>query len=168
VFEIYGHVWAETPYISVDKGCVPATTHTNLYASSIIGNGHLCAVAPLAQPPAEPKLEALGGKGLSSASLSVARLELQPATEGLRAPLLRLFSPASKFSLTDWQGSRMGHGPTNHYDVLLPSAGGINAVPGDYLYRTYPAMHFRLGLWGLFRVLSPAQAQTANLQCIAK
>ncbi len=164
VFELYGHTWAETPYVSVDRGCVPATTHTNLYASSIIGNAHLCAttpLAPLAQAQA-PKLEALR-------TLSVKEItERLPATERLAAPLVRVFSPASKFSLTDWQGSRMGHGPTNHYDILIASAGGINAVPGDYLYRTYPAMHFRLGLWGIFRVLSPAQAPAAGVQCIAK
>ena len=44
-----------------------------------------------------------------------------------------------------------GHGPSNHFDVLI-QAGGRNKVTGDYLYRSYPAMHFDLGAWGLFRV----------------
>ncbi|HEV7506891.1 MAG TPA: hypothetical protein VGS07_18520 [Thermoanaerobaculia bacterium] len=152
VFELYGHIWAETPYISFGRGCIPATTQSNLYASSIIGNGHLCT---LQQPTAE--------------KLEVPKAELESLhIEALEAPLVALFSPLSRFALTDWQGSRMGHGPTNHYDVLIASAGGINARPGDYLYRTYPAMHFRLGLWGVFSVLSPAQAKTAGLQCIGK
>ncbi len=55
-------------------------------------------------------------------------------------------------SLNTWQGSRMGHGPTNHIDVLIPQAGGPFRIPGDYLYRTYPAMHFHGGMWGYFRV----------------
>jgi hypothetical protein len=62
---------------------------------------------------------------------------------------------------SEYQGSRMGHGPTNHFDVLIPSAGGANKVPGDYLYRTYPADHFRLGLWGVFRVNNCPAAQSA-------
>ncbi|HKI02516.1 MAG TPA: hypothetical protein VKK31_11080 [Thermoanaerobaculia bacterium] len=133
VFELYGHVWAETPYQSVGRGCIPATTHTNLYSSSIVGDAHRCTPAAL-------------GKN------------------GYNAPFAEF--AAELDSLTDWQGSRMGHGPTNHYDVLINSAGGINAVPGDYLYRSYPAMHFRLGLWGVFQVLDPAQAGKGNLQCI--
>jgi hypothetical protein len=61
-------------------------------------------------------------------------------------------NPIEQDTFSEFQGSRMGHGPTNHFDVLIPSAGGVNKVPGDYLYRSYPAMHFRLGLWGVFRV----------------
>ena len=117
VFELYGHVWAETPYMSVGvEGCTPPTTHTNLYASSVISTDHRC------------RPQDLTGTGL-----------------------LAQFG-AAEDSLTDWQGSRMGHGPSNHFDILIPRAGGANAVPGDYLYRTYPAMHFKLGLWGLLRV----------------
>jgi manganese oxidase len=55
-------------------------------------------------------------------------------------------------SLNTWQGSRMGHGPSNHLDVLIPQAGGPFRIPGDYLYRTYSAMHFHGGMWGYFRV----------------
>ncbi len=62
--------------------------------------------------------------------------------------------PLQSDTYSEYQGSRMGHGPTNHFDVLIESAGGTNQVPGDYLYRTYPADHFRLGLWGIFRVKS--------------
>jgi hypothetical protein len=119
VFELYGHVWAETPYTSTGRGCVPPTTQTNVYASSIIDDEHRCTPALLGQ-------------------------------EGFDAP----FAPfgAEMDSLTDWQGSRMGHGPSNHFDVLINKAGGENAVPGSYLFRTYPAMQYRLGIWGILQV----------------
>jgi hypothetical protein len=103
VFEIYGHVWQEQPYMSKGKGCERATTQTNLYSSSEIGTGNKCGIL-------------------------------------------------EQDTYSEYQGSRMGHGPSNHIDVLISSAGGTNKVPGDYLYRTYPADHFKLGLWGIFRV----------------
>jgi len=55
-------------------------------------------------------------------------------------------------SLTEWKGSRTGHGPTNHFDLVIPKAGGQNAVIGDYLYRSFPAPHLGSGIWGIFRV----------------
>jgi manganese oxidase len=122
VFELFGHVWAETPYMSVGPGCIPPTTHTNLYSSSTINDQHRCTPQFLGQDGYNATLASFG---------------------------------AVSDSLTDWQGSRMGHGPGNHYDILINSAGGINKVPGDYLFRTYPAMHFRLGPWGIFQVVSP-------------
>lgn len=59
-------------------------------------------------------------------------------------------------SLNSWQGAHNGHGPSNHFDILIASAGGPFAVPGDYLYRSYPADHFNLGDWGIFRVVKPS------------
>jgi hypothetical protein len=35
---------------------------------------------------------------------------------------------------------------------MLPSAGGVNAIPGDYLFRDYGAYGNTSGLWGLLRV----------------
>lgn len=55
-------------------------------------------------------------------------------------------------SLSEWKASRPGHGPSNHYDVLIKEAGGPFARCGDYLYRSYPSDHFNLGVWGIFRV----------------
>jgi hypothetical protein len=55
-------------------------------------------------------------------------------------------------SLTEWKGSRSGHGPANHFDLVISKAGGQNAVPGDYLYRSFPAPHVGSGIWGIFRV----------------
>ncbi|HEV8579333.1 MAG TPA: hypothetical protein VGX68_09650 [Thermoanaerobaculia bacterium] len=133
VFELYGHVWAETPYTSTGPGCIPPTTQTNLYSSSIIDDRHRCTPSRL------------GKNGFNAR-----------------------FAPFADVpdSLTDWQGSRMGHGPGNHFDVLVNRAGGANAVPGSYLYRSYPAMQYRLGPWGIFQVLSAADAQKAGLQCL--
>jgi hypothetical protein len=51
-----------------------------------------------------------------------------------------------------WHGAQWGHGPTNHFDVVLKSAGGEFRVVGDYLYRTFQSFTFDGGLWGLFRV----------------
>jgi hypothetical protein len=55
-------------------------------------------------------------------------------------------------SLSEWKASRPMHGPSNHYDVLIDEAGGHFRQCGDYLYRSYPADHFGLGIWGIFRV----------------
>ena len=55
-------------------------------------------------------------------------------------------------SLTEWKASRMGHGPTNHFDIVVEKAGGQYERAGDYLYRSYPSVHFKSGIWGIFRV----------------
>ncbi|MCA1592992.1 MAG: copper oxidase [Acidobacteria bacterium] len=49
-------------------------------------------------------------------------------------------------------GSYNGIGPTRHLNILINSAGGVNRIPGDYLYRTQESFKFGGGLWGLFRV----------------
>ena len=116
-FELFGHVWAETPYMSRGPlACASPTTHTNLYASAVLSNERGCTLAQL----------------------------------GAKGPL-PLYGPQPD-TLSEWQGFHLGHGPANHFDVLIEKAGGSNAVPGDYLYRSYPAMHFRIGAWGIFRV----------------
>ncbi|MBM7059205.1 multicopper oxidase domain-containing protein [Pseudomonas sp. UL073] len=42
--------------------------------------------------------------------------------------------------------------PAAHFSFMHPSAGGRNAVPGDYLYRDYAAFGNLGGIWGLLRV----------------
>jgi len=42
-------------------------------------------------------------------------------------------------------------GPNQKFDLVFPSAGGSDKVPGDYLYTTYQTAGV-LGTWGLFRV----------------
>jgi len=69
-------------------------------------------------------------------------------------------------SLNEWRGSRMGHGPGNHFDALIGQAGGPFKVPGDYLYRSFPAFHFNFGIWGIFRVRNPNDKDVAK-QCLA-
>ncbi len=55
---------------------------------------------------------------------------------------------------SEWQGARGGHGPSNHFDVLVQhGAGGKFSVAGDYLYRDYAAWLLDGGIWGLFRVV---------------
>jgi len=61
--------------------------------------------------------------------------------------------------LSEWKGQQIGVGPHGHFDfVIEPSeevdngAGGPQRVPGDYLYRSFPAVFFEGGFWGIFRV----------------
>jgi hypothetical protein len=42
-------------------------------------------------------------------------------------------------------------GSNQKFDLVFPSAGGLDKVPGDYLYTTYQTAGV-LGTWGLFRV----------------
>jgi hypothetical protein len=116
VFELYGHSFAEEPYVTRSAHCQTPVTHTNVYASQVIDPDHNeCPDGNLAVP-----------------------------------------GP----SMSEWKGSRVGVGPLNHFDVVVASAGGANAVPGDYLYRTFPALHYAAGIWGIFRVtVGPPTAQ---------
>jgi hypothetical protein len=54
-----------------------------------------------------------------------------------------------------WIGSRDIYGANSAYSILIPSAGGANKVPGDYLYRTHPANFLAQGMWGIIRVKNP-------------
>ncbi len=42
--------------------------------------------------------------------------------------------------------------PGAHYEVVIPSAGGTNAIPGDYLFRDHMGLGNAQGLWGILRV----------------
>jgi hypothetical protein len=62
---------------------------------------------------------------------------------------------------SEWQGTRGGHGPTNHHEAILKGgAGGKFTAVGDFLYRDYAGWLLDDGIWGLFQVtplvLSPA------------
>lgn len=55
--------------------------------------------------------------------------------------------------LSEWKGAQMGHGPTNHFDVVAKhGAGGNFGIAGDYLYRDQASFQFDGGLWGILRV----------------
>jgi hypothetical protein len=58
-------------------------------------------------------------------------------------------------------GTQGGVGPTAHYDIVLPSAGGVFKVPGDYLWRSADALQFQVGVWGLMRV-APVEQPVAG------
>src|SRR5580765_1463589 len=51
-----------------------------------------------------------------------------------------------------WTGTTPAYGTTSHYNIVLGQAGGRFRVPGDYLYRSWTANQFQVGMWGLFRV----------------
>ena len=59
--------------------------------------------------------------------------------------------------LSDWIGAVGAYGPFEIFDVLLDSAGGRFAVPGDYHYRSVLSGEFQSGQWGLLRVIPPGQ-----------
>lgn len=53
---------------------------------------------------------------------------------------------------SEYKGTMIGHGPSNHFDVLVPRAGGLFGIEGDYLFRDQTSHHFSGGMWGIFRV----------------
>jgi hypothetical protein len=55
---------------------------------------------------------------------------------------------------SEWQGSRGGHGPTNHHEAVLKhGAGGKFGATGDFLYRDYAPWLLDDGIWGLLQVI---------------
>ncbi|EJN33053.1 hypothetical protein PMI38_04917 [Pseudomonas sp. GM84] len=52
--------------------------------------------------------------------------------------------------------------PAAHFSFMFPSAGGANAIPGDYLYRDYAAFGNLGGMWGLLRVSDEPVPTTAQ------
>ena len=52
--------------------------------------------------------------------------------------------------LSNWRSSQE-FGPYQAFNIVLPSAGGSDKVPGDYLYSTYQG-EYVFGTWGLLRV----------------
>jgi hypothetical protein len=42
--------------------------------------------------------------------------------------------------------------PASHFDIVLPKAGGINGIKGDYLYKDQAGFGNLGGLWGIVRV----------------
>jgi hypothetical protein len=57
-------------------------------------------------------------------------------------------------NMSFWVGSQEGMSTQNHFDLLLPKAGGRFAVTGDYLFHDSAALGNYQGLWGLLRVKS--------------
>ena len=53
---------------------------------------------------------------------------------------------------TNWTGAREGFGAGNQFDIVIPSAGGILGIPGDYLLASFPAAEQANGNWALVRV----------------
>ncbi len=55
--------------------------------------------------------------------------------------------------LSQWVGVQEGHGPSNHFNVVLRNgAGGGFQVPGDYLIRNQESFPFDAGMWAILRV----------------
>ena len=54
--------------------------------------------------------------------------------------------------LSQYYGTQEGMGVGNHFDVVINSAGGANAIVGDYLMRDQSPWQFQGGRWGVVRV----------------
>ena len=51
-----------------------------------------------------------------------------------------------------YEAGRDSWTPASHFDIVMPSAGGANAVKGDYLYRDAASFGSASGVWGIMRV----------------
>ena len=61
--------------------------------------------------------------------------------------------------LSQFIGSRDNHGSSDHFELVIPQAGGRFGRQGDYLYTAYLADQASLGAWGLLRVGNPGTPQ---------
>ncbi len=50
------------------------------------------------------------------------------------------------------QGGQESLTPYSHFEFLLPSAGGIDGIKGDYLFRDHASFGNVSGVWGILRV----------------
>jgi hypothetical protein len=73
----------------------------------------------------------------------------------LRNPYQNNSSLIAPNNLSQWMGSRDNHGSSDHFDLVIPQAGGTFNRPGDYLYTTYLPADASAGSWGIFRVGNP-------------
>jgi manganese oxidase len=55
-----------------------------------------------------------------------------------------------------WTGSQEGFGANNHFDILVPHAGGRFGTTGDYLFRDNASFGNLQGMWGILRVEEPS------------
>ncbi len=70
-----------------------------------------------------------------------------------REPYVANSTQLGRNGFSFWEGAHMGHGPSNHFDVLLRNgAGGKFTITGDYLFRDQVGMGLDNGLWGILRV----------------
>jgi hypothetical protein len=70
-----------------------------------------------------------------------------------RNPYTRGSSVIGDNPLSEWRGAQEGHGPSDHWDIVLQNgAGGKFKVKGDYLIRDMLPGGFYSGLWGILRV----------------
>ena len=60
-------------------------------------------------------------------------------------------TPDEKEIQTARVGAIGGIGPGRHFNIVT-KAGGVNAVPGDYLFRVQENFQFHGGMWGILRV----------------
>lgn len=67
--------------------------------------------------------------------------------------------------LSQWLGSRDNHGSTDHFDMVIPKAGGEAGQAGDYLYTVFVPLQATQGAWGIFRVGHSNPSVQPNAAC---
>jgi hypothetical protein len=67
-----------------------------------------------------------------------------------------------------YQGAIESVTPASHWTFRLPSAGGGNAVTGDYLFRDNAGFGATSGIWGILRVQPAAAATVQSLSLSAQ
>lgn len=123
------------------------------------------------------RVEPLKGRGDDPAHYFDSRVHGDPETPLLRAYLgdpivIRGLVPAANevhtlhvdghwfrrepFSLTSPPINTIHMGISERYDLMIPRAGGPQAMPGDYLYFNGRSFKLREGSWGLIRVYDGA------------
>ena len=122
-FEVFGHSFLEAPYMTP--------------ANQVAGESNPCE--SLEQ---HSNLYASQHIGQRSMCGSTGWLLADPPEQG----------GAWTEPLVDWRGGQMGIGPSNHFDLVIQSAGGPFAQPGSYLYKSYSVFHLNAGVWGIFQV----------------
>jgi hypothetical protein len=127
-----------------------------------VGNAHLLYSNTLAggQDPATPVFTAAPGQ-------QVRMRLLEPTGVGRgstfdlhghiwqRDPYLAGAVPSQTIGINPlamYLGGQESITPATHFDIFLPSAGGLFQVPGDYLFRDHASFGNTDGIWGILRV----------------
>lgn len=130
-----------------------STDTTAALANSQVGNVDPQTPIFFAEPGAEVRFHMLrpaGGSGDDGETLTLDGHVFQ------EEPFVANSTALGDNPLSQWFGTRGGHGARDRFEVVIPSAGGSNRVSGDYLYRSTLNGDISNGVWGIFRVGSLA------------
>jgi hypothetical protein len=130
----------QTPVFYVKPG-QPFRTHVLMPTGGSRGatfqlDGHLWSVNPYLSEKSDTDGYPMGAPGVGSV-----RFGLNP--------------------MSMYIGARESVLPAAHFSAMHPSAGGVNGIAGDYLYRDNASFGNAAGFWGLLRVTNEPAPTTA-------